>query len=203
VLVVDDASTDGTALLVERLAAQDGRVRLLRQHTNAGPARARNRGLDEARGKWVAVLDADDALLPDRIERLVDIAERERADIIADNFLWSGSGPSDGGEPALPVSSRTEVIDARRFAGAAQPYTGRADLGLLKPVLRRDFLNDHALRYPVGSRHGEDFLFMMDALLAGATFVLDHRPGYVFTGRNGGTSRTRVSSACYCGAYVP
>src|ERR1700739_2911130 len=60
VLVIDDASTDGTAAAAEALTARDPRVRLLRQPVNRGPAAARNRGLAAALGTWVALLDADD-----------------------------------------------------------------------------------------------------------------------------------------------
>src|SRR5579875_23336 len=64
VLVIDDASTDLTAAVVEEIAARDPRVRLIRNPVNGGPGVARNFGLDAARGEWVALLDADDAFLP-------------------------------------------------------------------------------------------------------------------------------------------
>jgi teichuronic acid biosynthesis glycosyltransferase TuaG len=66
-LVVDDCSTDATAAIVERLADQDGRIRLLRQDRNGGPAAARQRAMDAARGRYVAWLDSDDLWLPDKL----------------------------------------------------------------------------------------------------------------------------------------
>ena len=54
---------------------------------NGGPAAARNAGFAEAAGRWVAVLDSDDLMHPRRLERLVAEAEREGADIIADDLL--------------------------------------------------------------------------------------------------------------------
>ncbi|WP_051340749.1 glycosyltransferase [Azospirillum halopraeferens] len=64
VLVVDDASTDGSAAVAERLAATDPAVRLLRRPGNGGAAAARNAGLAAARGAYVAFLDADDRHAP-------------------------------------------------------------------------------------------------------------------------------------------
>lgn len=68
-LIVDDCSPDDTVAIVERFAAADPRIRLLRQQTNGGPAAARNRALAQARGRWIAFLDSDDTWLPEKLEK--------------------------------------------------------------------------------------------------------------------------------------
>lgn len=70
ILVVDDGSQDNTAALVEAIARRDARVCLLRQR-NAGVAAARNLAIEEAKGEFIAPLDADDIWMPDKIERQV------------------------------------------------------------------------------------------------------------------------------------
>ena len=70
-IVVDDASTDGTAEVVTRMAARDPRIRLLRQRQNPGKTDALNRGFRHARGELVITLDADTVFLPDTISNLV------------------------------------------------------------------------------------------------------------------------------------
>lgn len=72
VLVVDDGSTDDTAALMAEYVARDERVRYLVQPRNAGVSAARNRGLREARGAYIAFLDSDDEWLPTKLERQVD-----------------------------------------------------------------------------------------------------------------------------------
>jgi glycosyltransferase involved in cell wall biosynthesis len=70
VLVVDDGSRDATVAEVRRVAAADGRVRLLEQ-ANAGPSAARNRAIAAGRAPVVAFLDADDLMLPDYAQRML------------------------------------------------------------------------------------------------------------------------------------
>jgi glycosyltransferase involved in cell wall biosynthesis len=70
-IVVDDASTDLTAEIAQSF--EDERVRYLRVE-HGGVARARNAGMKAARGEWVALLDADDVWLPDKLERQLSAA---------------------------------------------------------------------------------------------------------------------------------
>lgn len=84
VIVVDDGSTDGTA---ESLAGLDPRVRCLRQ-ANAGPARARTVGASNARGDWIALLDADDVWLADKLERQWAAASKVGADAVFCSLIW-------------------------------------------------------------------------------------------------------------------
>jgi glycosyltransferase involved in cell wall biosynthesis len=71
IIVVDDGSTDESPAL---LAGYGGQLRVLSQ-ANAGPSSARNRGLREARGQYVAFLDADDHWLPEKLERQVALLD--------------------------------------------------------------------------------------------------------------------------------
>jgi glycosyltransferase involved in cell wall biosynthesis len=84
VLVVDDGSTDKTAALMAKYQERDDRVRYLDQPQNAGVSAARNRGLREARGVFMAFLDSDDEWLPYKLERQVALFQRlsERVGLI-------------------------------------------------------------------------------------------------------------------------
>jgi glycosyltransferase involved in cell wall biosynthesis len=69
IIVVDDASSDGTAAFVESLAAADSRVRSIRSETSRGGGASRNAGIESSRGRVVAFLDDDDEWLPGKLER--------------------------------------------------------------------------------------------------------------------------------------
>ncbi len=68
IVAVDDCSPDGTFAVLERLAAEDPRIRPMRQKVNSGAYPARNRGLDLAKGKFITTHDADDWSHPQKIE---------------------------------------------------------------------------------------------------------------------------------------
>ena len=73
-VVVDDGSTDATASVAEGYASRDGRIRLVRQQ-NGGVSAARNHGMDEAKGEWIAWLDADDAYVPGALSAVAALIE--------------------------------------------------------------------------------------------------------------------------------
>lgn len=75
VILVDDGSTDDTPARLVELAAREPRLRVVRQ-VNAGTGAARNRGIDEARGKYIALLDHDDLWMPGKLAAQVAFLER-------------------------------------------------------------------------------------------------------------------------------
>jgi hypothetical protein len=195
VLVVDDASTDRTAEIVAAIAAADPRVRLLRAPVNAGPGAARNRGLAAARGTWIALLDADDAFAPERIATLCALGARHGADLVADNLLLCGAD-SDG-TPMLPphlLAAPRRVTAAEFVLGnIGSPRTPRISYGFMHPLLRREFLAAHGLRYEERNRFGEDFLLYLACLACGACWWITPTPLYHYTVRAG--SLTEVQTA--------
>ena len=80
-LLVDDCSGDGTWKILQKLQEADerGRIRIFRQETNQGAASARNRGLWEAKGRYIAYLDADDLWHPDKLERQMVFLQEKQA----------------------------------------------------------------------------------------------------------------------------
>ena len=121
-IVVDDGSTDPTPELLASYAAGDERVHVLRE-PGGGVCRARNRGCAEARGRYLAILDADDAALPARLERQVaflnarpDVAVVGGAGIFIDDQgveFGTADYPSEPGEVArLLAAGRTPLMNS-------------------------------------------------------------------------------------------
>jgi cellulose synthase/poly-beta-1,6-N-acetylglucosamine synthase-like glycosyltransferase len=143
-IVVDDGSTDEGGSLVNSLA--DPRVRLIRQ-TNQGSSAARNRGILEARGKWVAFIDADDLWAPDHLETLVSAVGEPGLIGAFSNFKHESNG-----RLAVPAGVPSQRVDDYfSFALAANGYAMSSSSVLLET--RR--LIDAGL-FPVGTPVGED-----------------------------------------------
>lgn len=196
VIVADDASRDETASAAREAAAGDPRLRVVTLSDNSGPAGARNAGIAAARGRFAAILDADDAFEPTRLEVLLALAERTGADLACDDLLLvdgdSGAvlGPMFG-EGGLPPT-----LDAAAFALAdlPDPRAPRRGSGFLKPLISRDFLVRHGLAYPETMRFAEDYAFALACLLAGARWRTVGAPLYRYAIHGGSlTARHRAA----------
>jgi succinoglycan biosynthesis protein ExoU len=190
VIVVDDASTDDTIKRANEADDDSGRQRVFAQSENAGPSAARNRGIRESVSPWIGILDADDFLLPDRIRGL--LAYADEADIVADDLWQVPEDDVDGPrrsllgetlENPLPVSFREFVL-----GNVTQKGQSRRELGFLKPIMRRSFLDRHDIRYLEHMRLGEDYELYARALANGARLVLTPTQGYVSVTRKNSLS---------------
>jgi glycosyltransferase involved in cell wall biosynthesis len=79
VIVVDDGSTDGTPEIIRKLVsrqADDGKSTRYFLQANQGPSVARNKGIEQARGEWIAFLDSDDVWLPEKLESQVQALQQ-------------------------------------------------------------------------------------------------------------------------------
>ncbi len=195
IIVADDASTDESAAVAEAVAATDPRMRVIRLPQNAGKPHAMNLMMAQARGDWVAVLDADDAYAPDRLARLIAAAEAHGVDMAADNLRYVDAGlPADTSgfgavlRTAFDASEPDRVIALLDLVAAADSYA-EFDYGILKPVVRRSFVEAHGLAYHEDSRLAEDFTYLLDYMVAGGSCVLCSTPLYDWTMPFGTLSR--------------
>ena len=152
IVVVDDGSTDGSAAIVETF--DDSRIRLIRQ-ANAGVSAARNRGIEEAKGEYVAFLDADDEWMPEFLEEIAAlIADYPESRARATNYIFNSNGvKSPTILRKIPFSGERGVL-ANYFEVASCSHP---------PMWTSAVCIDRALLqevggFPVGIKSGEDLL---------------------------------------------
>ena len=180
VLIVDDGSTDASRTIAERLARQDPRVRALRTASNSGPGGARNVAIDQMRGQWYAILDADDILLPGRTRRLLDLAQAHDADMVADNLTQFGEGLPEVElfDIAGSTPGAARELGLTEYLARSRMFGREASPGYLKPMIRHDALARAGLRYNEQLRIGEDDEFVIRALTSNATYWVCGYAGY-------------------------
>jgi succinoglycan biosynthesis protein ExoO len=170
VIVIDDGSRDATLAAARSAAGGDPRLRIVALPENQGVAAARNAGLMRARGTWIALLDADDRIDPQRIEQLTREAAASEADLLADNLIVRNvdtSEPSGTAFPAARMRARGPIAP-ESFVDSDRPAWGTRAAGFIKPLMRRSFLEEHRLAYTPGIHAGSDFHLYVRCLLHGA-----------------------------------
>ncbi len=187
VIVADDGSADATREVVAELG--EPAVRLVPLDSNRGPGGARNAGFAAARGRWIAVLDADDTMRPGRLRRMIAAAEEQDAVAAVDNLdILHGDGRIERMFPpgllaAMPALTLPAFIDSNRIFRATHNF------GYMKPVFRRAFLAQNRLAYDEALRIGEDYLLLAAVLAAGGRCAVLPEAGYLYHIRAASISR--------------
>jgi len=179
-VIADDASGDESRDIAAGLARRDPRVRLLPLAAAGGAGAARNAAIAAASGDWLAVMDSDDLMHPERLERLLAAAQDLGADAVADDLIHFGEDPAAAGRTLLQGLAATApfVLDAAMLLACEGADPSLPAFGYLKPLIRRAALG--ALRYDTALRIGEDFDLYLRLVAAGARFVVVPEPLYLY-----------------------
>jgi len=142
-LIIDDGSTDESNSIIK--SYKDERIRLIENGQNIKLIATLNKGIDLARGKYIARMDADDISLPERLQRLVDFMEANSDTGLCGSFLNVMGSNNDR---VVKFRTTHEEITFRLFFTncLAHPTI----------MLRKSVLTDNNLHYP-GSLHAEDY----------------------------------------------
>ena len=189
-IIIDDNSNDESVKIIEEFQASDSRIRLFAQSLNLGPASARNVGLKEARGAWIAILDSDDLMDSRRIEHLIAKAASTGAGIVADNMIVFYDANEH--QPHLFLREKLDrqgrFVETSEYVASLALYTRREQLGFLKPMIRASDLNDRNISYDETLKIGEDSDLIFRCLLGGMTMYVSNDVGYIYRKRNSSIS---------------
>lgn len=154
VIVVDDGSTDGTPAIVDRLARELPNVRAFAQRNDGAPGKARNRGIQEAKGDYLVFLDSDDRLPAGALAAYLRVTSAGRPSIVAGSrrFLdeWSGAIAGRRPSPALP--------DELRPGGRLRLHHKSLFVNASGKAFAHDMVRTHGIRFPEG-HPGQDTAF--------------------------------------------
>ncbi|MEV8273878.1 glycosyltransferase family 2 protein [Microbacterium sp. NPDC077184] len=183
IIVVDDASEDDTLSLVNLAVAEDSRVRLIRAAARGGGS-ARNRGVQEARGRYIAFCDGDDLVPAGAYRALVDSLEASGSDIAFGDFLKFS--PTDTWRPTATMAAFSRPAQRRRLVDEPTLILSRP---CWNKVFRRDFWVREALAFPDVPRSNDIVPMTQAYVRAGAVDIIDSVV-YLYRERPGSTSMT-------------
>lgn len=173
VLLVDDGSTDGSSELCDRITEGDSRVRVIHKK-NGGLSDARNAGIEQATGAYLAFVDGDDRIAPTMLATLYEAAETEHCEIAVCNMVRLGE---DGTQELFyaPVRSQSVWRGEKRFRTLDQP-------SVCNKLFRRELFDQ--VRFPVGKYYEDTYVYHV-LLLQASAVCLTGQDGYYYLDRAG------------------
>lgn len=190
VIVVDDGSQVSSAQAVADASGGDPRIQFIQMPENQGPSVARNVAIQHARGRYIAVLDADDEMSSGRLAVMVAAADESGADIIVDQMEYAKFGQEEGDRQLFlkefgPIPVEIDMftyVDPNSVEKFGRP------LGYLKPLFRSEYVRENCIKYDPALRNSEDYYLVADMLATGARMLLLPYSGYVYKIREGSLS---------------
>ena len=187
-LAVDDGSKDNTLAVLNCLAADEPRMRVIHQE-NGGVSSARNAGMDAAQGEWVFFMDADDWLLPDALEHLASLLD-EGTDIVCGAYEMHYFDQDGRREKHTCADGDLQTVLESLIRGDS------ALNSMCARLYRLDMLRSAGVRAPLGVKVGEDVLFNLDAFAAARAWRMSDRTIYIYE-FGGDSAMTRAKADRY------
>ena len=172
IIVVDDGSKDNSASICEEGAKRDSRIKMIRKE-NAGAGYARNTGMDAAKGEYIFFVDSDDYIMPGCIERLLEVALKEDADIVKCSWI-EGSEDSYSKIPKKRTYKRYSNISAFR--------TREMNIAVHGKLYKRSVVGD--IRYPRETTFDDEFFTYKLIYNAPKIIILDEAYYYYYVNPN-------------------
>lgn len=167
-IIVDDGSTDSTPQILKNYARLDKRIKILKNKRNKGISFSRNRGLDAARGEFVAIMDSDDFSLPDRLLKSVTFM-RDHPDIDAMTGYVAKLDDTVN-LTALPKNDPTySIIHDKGHYNVELLY--KNSFQNIAAMFRRSFATKHNIRYKITYKAAEDWDFWLQFVHHNANMV--------------------------------
>lgn len=181
-LLIDDGSEDASGLICDQFAEKDSRVRVFHKK-NGGICSARNRGLAEARGEYIAFCDNDDRYLEGLLEDNYRLAKKNNADVVRYSRIWQVIK-----DDVVLTEEKTEFKDAiysSKEFGSNFDQINKAGEGVWAGIYRTAFLKKWGIMFDETMKFGyEDLDFTTGLYLHNPSIALNSNVYYVWMMRS-------------------
>lgn len=184
IILVDDGSTDGSGKLCDTYSSRYHNIKTI-HIKNSGPASAKNRGLDIATGKYVAMIDSDDEVEPQMFVKMLEEAKMNEADIVCCNYK---ERLPNGEMKLFDYTEKTYLFDnylgIRNFLMKEKIHTQ-----CWTKIYRRDLIEQNNIRNIEGLKTDEDFIFNINCFVHSSKTCVIDSPLYIYTIRETSLSK--------------
>lgn len=189
IILIDDGSTDESGKICDEYGKKDIRIKVIHQQ-NRGVSNARNRGLDYAKGDFIAFIDADDWVDRDYCEKLIELVQKTKADIGCCSLIGTdGRKEFEVDNQTLATGDRKTVLICDDSFEFFQWYSIN---GPMCKIIRKSLIEECGnLRFDEGLCVGEDLVFYVNLLLQAKKCVAEARTMYHYLIRENSAMRTK------------
>ena len=176
-IICNDGSTDETGIILDKLV--DERVRVIHNESNLGEGSARDRAIESARGVWLALIDADDAWAPERLETLLAEANTSINKMVFDDILECHD-TADGMVPWNVLRGKYAFggNGSKSVEVPIENFVCQERL-LIKPLLPLTHIRNHHICH-TGRRFAADTEFFLQLLAHGVQLCYVPKPMYYY-----------------------
>lgn len=174
IILVDDGSPDNCPKICDEYASRDTRIEVIHQK-NAGVSNARNNGLKIAKGDYVLFIDSDDYIAPDMCEKMLILAEQEKADMVVCNITYTY--PHKLNLTPTPVLKPNTQVAAEQALILAITEHSFGDTGMCNKLFHRSLLANFKFKENVRS---EDFFALCVLFPKAKKIIYAPQPFYYY-----------------------
>ena len=180
-IIIDGGSVDNTESIVKEYSNRDPRIKLIRNSSNSGVSFSRKAALDNSSGDWIAILDSDDAWMPEKLKEQIDLQLKTNADIV-----YTGVSYID--ESGVPFNWALDVPEKIGYKKLLKQNI----ITNSSALVRKNLILEH---YVSGDSMHEDFALWLRLLKAGYSAVGVNETLTIYRVSRGSKSGNKLKSA--------
>ena len=184
--MVDDGSNDKSGEICDEYAEKNQRIKVFHKK-NGGVSSARNIGLDNAKGKWIVFIDADDLVKESYLANLLEHSQKQVDLVISYAEIHNGDNINKESYPS-------KLIDDTNFESMFIENDMNWHTSPWSKLYKRSIIEEHRLRFCEGMHIGEDAVFLYSYMLYSNQIYISNDTDYCYFAYNEGSLTKRVNS---------
>lgn len=194
-IFINDGSTDNTQTLIEVFQKTDGRIILINQ-PNQGVSAARNSALQIAKGDYFGFVDADDTVLPNQFQTLLECAEQTNADVVISRYTIHKNGKQRFSKTIFPEN---KILNSNFIQKEIIPHLIQTENlnAIWNKLFKKELIEKNNISFPVGVALGEDGWFNINAFQHATSVYFTDYSGYNYCEITGSATKDFKSNGYF------